>query len=218
MPFLPKSTIKLSAQHATIVLFCVSVLILLVGRRFDAVFAGGEGLGAHIPATLVDIYDIQNPQNTVAPPFLPPSLNRGETVTTNATTFARYTLDNACTLALAENSSLTVLDSRSMQNIVNLLTGRAVASGDCTLSTRETRIRIRGVATVIHFSWLDEIVVQVFEGDVDVNQSGTITHLTPESSALRLSTLPATITQKATELSLTQNEIISSFYRWSLIN
>ncbi|MEK9156720.1 MAG: hypothetical protein AAB448_01120, partial [Patescibacteria group bacterium] len=149
-------------------------------------------------------------------PVFPESLARGETVTTNAFAFGRYSINNECTIALAENSSLVLEDGRRRYNVFNLLTGRTVATGDCTFTTRETEIDVYGSATIIHFSWLDEIAVKVLEGEAVVSQSGTTTILTPESPALQFSTLPNSITQKEIGFSLTQNNLISSFYSWSL--
>ena len=54
------------------------------------------------------------------------------------------------------------------------------------------------------------------EGNVVVSQSGTTTELTSESPALQFSTLPSAIIQEETGFSLTQNDLISSFYNWSL--
>jgi len=193
----------------------VIVLTLLIGKRLDLPFAGGKGTGPHVDAFLEETYDFADPSHPSSS-VIPSVLSRGETVTTNAFTFARYTLNNECTIALAENSSLLLKDSRSTYNVFNLLTGRVVATGDCTFTTRETQINAHGTATVVHFSWLNEIVVKTIEGSVVVSQSGTTTALTPENPALQFSTLPNTTTQKETGFSLTQNDLISSFYTWSL--
>lgn len=191
------------------------MLALLIGRRLDLPFAGGEGAGPHASAFLKEKYDFSDPSHPSSS-VLPSVLTRGATIVTNAFTFGRYTINNECTVALAENSSLTLEDGRNKYNIFNLLTGRAVATGNCVFTTRETKISIAGVATIIHFSWLNELVVKALDGNVVVSQSGTTTALTPESPAMRFSTLPSAITQEETDFSLTQNDLISSFYRWSL--
>ncbi len=216
-------TIRLSALPTVLALIIIAVLVLLVGRRLDLPFAGGEGAGPHAAATFVDLKDLRE-ANAAFPaeysgaelPVFPESLARGETVTTNAFAFGRYAINDECTIALAENSSLTLEDGRRRYNVFNLLTGRAVATGDCVFTTRETEISVYGTATVVHFSWLNEMVVKVFEGGVVVSQSETTTALTPENPAMRFSTLPSTITQEETDFSLTQNDLISSFYSWSL--
>jgi hypothetical protein len=217
------STMRLSALPAALTTIIVIVLILLIGRRLDLRFAGGEGAGSHASATFINFKNLQETSITVPAnysdtnfPIFPKNLARGETVTTNDFTFSRYTLNNECTIALAENSSLTLKDGRSTYNVFNLLTGRAVARGNCIFTTRETEIRIRGTATIVHFSWLDQIVVKVIDGNAVISQSGTATTLTPENEALEFSTLPSNISQKETEFSFTQNDLLSSFYTWSL--
>lgn len=211
MLLFPHSTIRLSALPIVLTVVIVVVLVLLIGKRLDFRFAGGEGAGLHATASLVDFHNLQEAHIT-----LPENLTRGETVTTNMFTFAQYRINNECSIALAENSSLTLQDGRRRYHVFNLLTGRAVATGDCVFTTRETEIRVYGTATVVHFSWLNEIVVKAIEGSAVVSQSGTTTALTPEGPAIRFSTLPNIITQEETELSLAQNDLISSFYSWSL--
>lgn len=159
---------------------------------------------------LQSMYFVNAPDTSSPPPSL---LSRGETVTTDATTFAAYAI-HTCTIHLAEQSSLTLLDGRRDYAVFSLLTGRAIADGDCTFTTRETEVSIMGSATIIHFSWLNTIVVKVFSGSATISQSGTTTALTPETPATHFSTLPNLITQTQEEISLTQNDLIASFYAW----
>lgn len=215
MPLFPHSTIRLSALPVALAIIIIVVLALLIGRRLDLRFAGGEGAGPHASAFLKEKHDFSDPSHPSSS-VLPSVLTRGATITTNAFAFGRYTINDECTIALAENSSLMLEDGRSRYNVFNLLTGRAVTTGDCVFTTRETEVSVVGTATIVHFSWLNEIIVKVFEGNVVVSQSGITTTLTPESPAMRFSTLPSTITQEETDFSLTQNDLISSFYRWSL--
>ena len=215
MLLFPNSTMRLSALPAALTIIIVIALALLIGKRLDLPFAGGEGAGPHANALLKETYDFSDPSHPSSS-VLPSVLTRGATVTTNAFTFARYTINNECTIALAENSSAILEDARKSKNTLTLLTGRFVAMGNCTLVTRETAIHIQGTATVVHFSWLNEIAVKTLEGNTTVSQSGTTTELTPESPALQFSTLPSAIIQEETGFSLTQNDLISSFYTWSL--
>lgn len=215
MLLFPNSTMRLSALPAALTIIIVIALALLIGKRLDLLFAGGEGVGPHASALLKETYDFSDPSRPSSS-ALPSVLTRGATVTTNAFTFARYTINDECTIALAENSSLTLEDGRGTHNAFTLLTGRAVAVGDCAFTTRETQINVHGTATVVHFSWLNKIVVKAIEGNVVVSQSGTTTELTSESPALQFSTLPSAIIQEETGFSLTQNDLISSFYNWSL--
>ncbi len=203
-----KPTIPLSACVA---LICIIAITLLVGKRLDLRFAGGEGAGPHSRAYLLDIVSITGKDT----PFLPP-LSRGETMTTDATTFIKYSLNNQCTITFAENTSLLLLDGRNHYNIFTFLTGRVIAKGHCILHIRETEITVDGTATAVNFSWLDEVAVKVFNGTATVSQSETETTLTPEISAIQFSTLPNTPTQKEVGFSIDQSDLLSSFYTWGM--
>lgn len=199
------SAIRLSAPVIAVFLVIGISSALLVGKRLDMPWAGGEGAGPQYAAELT--------KSTTS--LLPRTLSRGETVTTNTTTFAAYTLNNQCTVYLAENSSLLLEDGRDGYNVFNLLTGRVVAEGDCTFVTRETEVRISGKATLVHYSWLDELVVNAFSGSVVVTQSGATTAMAPETGALRFFTLPSESRSESTPFSLQENETITTFYSWS---
>lgn len=213
MSFSHTPTIRLSALSIALVLVIVPALTLLIGKRLDLRFAGGMGAGPHADAVLEETYNFSNPSPSATPSVS--SLTRGEAVTTDASTFQTYTLNNECSIALAENSSLMLVDGRKQYNVFNLLTGRAVAKGNCTFIVRETKITINGTATLVHFSWLDEIVIKTLDGSTVVSQSGDSIDLTSESSAMRFSTLPNAFLQEEASLSLTDNDLISSFYTWA---
>lgn len=204
----PLRATRLSAPVILVGIVITLALLLLIGRRLDARFAGGEGAGAHAQALLQETL----PTNTA----LPPTLTRGETVTTDASTFATYTLNDTCTVSLAENTSLTLQDGRQNRNTFTFLTGRIVASGTCVFTTRETDVHISGTATLVHFSWLDELVIKALEGTTTVSQSGTPTTLTPNTEAERFFTLPSVSNHEPSALSLTENASVASFYSWSL--
>lgn len=213
MVSLPHPAIRLSAPAIFAVLAGGIALALLIGHRLDAVWAGGEGAGPHQNAEMLRAtwYPLQD-----GAPTLPDSLSRGETVTTDANTFAVYAI-NDCTLSLAENTSLTLQDGREGFNTFTILTGRIVASGHCTFLTRETSVRVNGTATLVHFSWLDELVVAVLgdESSAVVTQSGETTALTSASGAIHFFTLPSVNRHEPVAFSVSENELIASFYLWS---
>jgi hypothetical protein len=199
------AAIRLSAPVIAVFVVVGISLILLVGKRLDMSWAGGKGAGPQHDAILA--------KSTAT--SLPQTLSRGETITTDAHTFAAYAINNQCTVYLAENSSLLLEDGRDRYNVFHLLTGRAVAEGDCTFITRETEASISGKATLIHYSWLDELVVNVFLGSAVVTQSDATTAMTPEIGALRFFTLPSKSRSVPATFSPQENEIIAAFYSWS---
>lgn len=206
-----KPAIRLSAPFFSVLLVVLVALVLLVGKRLDMPFAGGSGAGPQHAATLVATENTIGGEGTSAPQ----TLARGETVATDGVTFARYTLNNTCTVTLAENSSLTLVDGRASFNTFNLLTGRAVATGDCTFVTRETTVHVQGSATLVHFSWLNELVILAMSDTTLVTQGATVTTLTPETGAVRFFTLQSAMHTEPATLSLTENELITRFYSWS---
>jgi hypothetical protein len=206
-------SIRLSAPTVAVLIITGISLLLLIGKRLDLPFAGGEGAGPQHDAQLLTQYTGENSFPHAR--LLPATLSRGETLTTNAYTFATYTM-NDCRVSLAENTGITLQDGREHYNEFTLLTGRIVASGSCVFLTRETKVSIEGATTLVHFSWLDQIVIKVFRGEATVSQSGTITTLTPESSATQFSTLPSNISQTSVEFSTGFNDIIADFYAWGI--
>lgn len=216
------SAIRLSAPVIFVFVVLGISLVLLIGKRLDAPWAGGKGAGPQHDAVLIKslFFDLGDPSSAAlrdANPSLPQTLTRGETASTDANTFAAYEINNECTVYLAENSSLLLEDGRNKYNVFNLLTGRAVAEGDCTFVTRETEIDITtGTATLVHFSWLNELIVKVFAGGAVISQSGNDTFLVHEDAATRFFTLPSESHAEPTAFSTDENETTTSFYSWSL--
>lgn len=208
MVSLPQSAIRLSAPGILSGIVLIVALTLLLGNRFDARFAGGEGKGTQAQAMLQKTLPEHAP--------LPPVISRGETMTTDAATFATYTLDDTCTVSLAEQTSIILEDARPASSVFTMLTGRVLATGTCTFITRETRVSISGVATLVHVSWRDELLIKPLEGTVLVTQADTQTVLTPEQGAARFFTLPPLHAFEPLEFSLGGNSLVESFYLWSL--
>lgn len=186
------SAMRLSAPHAAVLLILAMALTLLIGKRLDLRFAGGTGSGSHAKAMLVE--------TTGA---MPSSLTRGDIVTTDASTFASYRVGDACTIFLAENSSLLFQDGRQDHITFTFLTGRIVAKGDCTFTVRDMRFPVLGSAMLVHYSWLNTLDIKPLAND---------TH-TP---ALRFSTLPNRSSPYEVPFSLEYPDLVSSFYQWSL--
>ncbi|NBX50808.1 hypothetical protein EBT25_12920 [bacterium] len=198
---------RLSAQAPVVFFIIFLTLFLLIGNRLDWKIAGGAGAGAHADAILVRT---TGPASSL-------SLQRGEVIATDARTFSSYQVQNRCTVDLAENSSLLFQDGRINSHVFGFLTGRIVAHGDCTFVIREMEISTSGTATLVHYSWLDKVIVKALEGSTVVSQGTDVTTaLTPEGPAYRFSTLPPDLTHEETVFSFEQDNLVSSFYTWSL--
>jgi len=143
---------------------------LLIGNRFDASWAGGDGYLAHQVATAEGV-----------------EYERGETVTTSEGEWLEIVFGDA-SFWMDENTEVKLVDGREDSLEINVVQGRVVVIGSMTIKTREVATLIDGVAAVVHYSWLDELEVANVFGSVDVATPETASIL-PEGVMLRIDTL-----------------------------
>ncbi len=137
---------------------------------------------------------------------------RGETVTTTTNEFASYRIDGTIIL-LDQNTSLLFDDGRKEQETFTFLDGRIVVSGDATFTSRVTTIVVDGLATLVHYPWLDKIQISVLEGTVIVYQPERGDIVIAANEAREIDTLPPTDEPKKTLFSLEAPSVVN-FYTW----
>lgn len=167
--------------------------VLLMGRRFDATWAGGEG---YLPQQAAKRESGLGPE----------TLLRGQIVTTGNAT-ASYRLNNS-TIFLDQQTTVALLDARSGHTAWRLDTGRVVLSGEADVHMRENLVSINGKGTIVHYNWLNKADALLFSGTGSINSTPLIV-----SSAQSLDTLtqmlsPTTFSTTATP--------IKDFYLWAL--
>lgn len=65
---------------------------------------------------------------------------------------------------LDKNTEVKLVDGRMGKQVINIIQGRVVIDGVITIQTREVFTEVDGVASFVHYSWLDEIDVALIEG------------------------------------------------------
>ena len=69
---------------------------------------------------------------------------------------------------LSKNSELKLVDGREGQIDLQLIQGRIVLIGNANISIREVDIKTAGQASIVHYSWLDEIEIAAIENQTSI--------------------------------------------------
>lgn len=175
-----------------IALIAIISTTMLIGARFDAIWAGGEGYKAHQRAYVGAV-----------------EYRRGETIE-STDTWLKLTFANT-TIWMDQDTQVKLIDGRTDQETIQVLQGRVVVEGDLTIEVRALDLEISGVTSFVHYSWLNEIDI--------ANISGT-TRLTREDRselierALKTTTLPP-YTDESISFEPNQSSA-AEFYNWAL--
>ncbi|MFH1712494.1 MAG: hypothetical protein ABH846_04655 [Patescibacteria group bacterium] len=144
--------------------------VLLVGNRFEVIWAGGEGVAKHQLAMTDDA-----------------NYKRGEIIKTDDDQWLRVHFGQA-DFWLYENTQVKLIDGRDDHLTINVLQGRVVVIGPLMIEVRELDIIIDGTASYVHYSWLDEIEVASINGEVLIKREDRTIGLNEQ--ALKTTTLP----------------------------
>jgi len=140
-------------------LVCLIAFVLLIGYRFDALWAGGTGFEGHQTAIANGI-----------------EYQRGETISTEVGQVLEVTFGST-TLWLDENTEVKLVDGREDFLTVTIVQGRMVVIGDIAITVREMAVNIAGTASIVHYSWLDQLDVACLDGGVGIITDETVEHL-----------------------------------------
>jgi hypothetical protein len=134
---------QIKNQWAYLITIIILAAALLVGNRFDARWAGGDGYAVHQLATS---------QEQV--------WKRGELISSEDT--STFTLGNA-TVYLDDKTEIKLIDGREGDEMIQLIQGRVYVDGEIGIIVREVTTYSPGTISVVHYSWLDEIDVLFFD-------------------------------------------------------
>ncbi|EKD47379.1 MAG: hypothetical protein ACD_66C00091G0004 [uncultured bacterium] len=114
-------------------------------------------------------------------------IKRGEIMTT-LDQYASFKISNT-TIYLAKNTELKLANGRAGNLDLQLIQGRIVVTGQSNISIREVDVKLESDAraSIVHYSWLNEIEVAPLNGPVSVcydEQSRAL-----NTQAIRMSTL-----------------------------
>ncbi len=182
-----------------IVIVSISVA-LVVGRHFDATWAGGEG---YMPQTsIVTVLDEKTLNTTCA--AVDPTR---ENIVTCSGERKKITF-GASTIWLDENTSLVVADRREGFEALTFYGGRIVVTSPTTLHVRDLEYRTGGMASLVNYGWLSKLDVFAIDGDV-TETSTTV----PSGSAVRFDTLaPYDVAEEISTDFAHSN--VAAFYTW----
>lgn len=190
------------------------VTVLLIGLRFDATWAGGDGYKTG--ATFL-------PVETVTPEGEPANsglaeLTRGETLETGPymRQFKTYGYNEPCSIWLDQNTTVVLADTTEDNVTFSLITGRVVVKCKAAITAREARVDVDGVATAVNYSWLHTLDAALVDGTGTYTlgeQHGDLNHDTAVSMDTIDNTKPISTTGFTPSASAA-----ATFYDWALLD
>ncbi len=141
-----------------VILFLISlVIILLVGNRLNATWAGGSGFAKHACAFV----EIENFKTEFC---------RGEIISTmsNGTKIPLIIEFGDALIFLDKDTEIKIIDGRKNQEAINVIQGRVLIKGKLIINTREITTKINGTTSFVHYSWLDKIEVSAISGSTSL--------------------------------------------------
>ncbi|MCH8049276.1 hypothetical protein IH979_01020 [Patescibacteria group bacterium] len=180
----------------TILILAIAIAstALLVGNRFDATWAGGSGYEAHATA-LADVKEYR----------------RGQTISTGDEQwlFVRF---GEADFWMYEDTQVKLIDGRKDQLKINVIQGRVIVEGPITIEVRELDLVIDGIASFVHYSWLNEIEVVSIEGEARLIREDRTEGISGQ--ALKTTTLAPYVDETITfDPALSE---AADFYQWAL--
>lgn len=140
---------------------------LLVGARFDAKWAGGEG---YLPQ-----------QTAIVPAFDGncATYERGEIISTFdlpedaegvcSKTPYHVLLDDATFINLDPRTEVKLIDLRSGHIVIDVIQGHITGSGNFTIQTRNMRTSVNGGIAFTHYSWENKTEAVSTSGHFDIS-------------------------------------------------
>ncbi len=205
---------RLKSHHILSGFIVILSSALLVGARFHATWAGGDGLLTHANANLVELVDAES--GAILKTEDPDIVTRGETMHTDKGDWKQYAITTSgktTHLYLDENTDLKIISSSGSTPVFEIVQGRAVIEGQATINARDMHVRSNGTTSFTFYSWLDVLDVSQTKGTLDVLE-GAVSQPVP-SSSFRLDTLPP-YDPAAPFIFNPESSSAASFYAWSL--
>ncbi len=157
-------------------------VLLLVAHHFSAPWAGGDGFSE--PVEVV----VEHPTGNEL-------FRRGDVISTlpQSPLLERHSTPlpvrfDETIIWMDSGTELRIIESSTKRIEVQVIQGRVVVDGTAQISTRDVKTDINGVASFVHYSWLNEIDVAGIEGSTIVRFEETSLDLSDH--ATKISTLP----------------------------
>lgn len=112
-------------------------------------------------------------------------IERGQ-IMTASDAFAAFAITDT-QIYLSKNTEVRLVDGREGQVDLQLIQGRVVLAGPAHVSIREVDIATQGQASIVHYSWSNEIEVATIEGSASITYADQVLILTDDT--VRMQTL-----------------------------
>lgn len=174
--------------------------LLVIGRHFEASWAGGEGF---VPASVVVVLEDEKAVDVTCESVDPSR----ENIVTCSGEQKKVSFGDA-KIWMDENTSLVVTDHSQGSEALTFYGGRIMVEGFTTLHVRELELNISGKATLVNYSWLNRLDVYAIDGDL----SGAST-VVASGNAVRFDTLVPYDDPEAIEANYKESSA-AAFYTW----
>ena len=172
-------SLRLSDRWITILSVGIVVVIsatLVIGRHFDASWAGGEGW---LPSSKVMIVEQSSPSSDIG--CEPVDESRQNILSCGSMMEVAFGVSNVW---LEEKTALVVADDRQGKETLTLHGGRIVVTGPVIIHVRNLAFSTTGAMSLVNYSWLNRVDVLAMEGEA--KEGATIIS---RSSAMSFDTL-----------------------------
>jgi hypothetical protein len=170
-------------------------LALVVGRHFEASWAGGEGFRPKTAVmTVLDEQTVDVTCDGVDP--------TRENIVTCSGERKKITF-GASTIWMDENTQLVVANNREGSEALTFYGGRIMVSGPTKLHVRDLEFSVADRASLVNYGWLSKLDIYAISGDV--TEASTVV---TSGTALRFDTLAPYVDTNFADSSA------AAFYTW----
>lgn len=178
---------------------------LVIGRHFDASWAGGEGFRPHSAITVIQRDETMDADCVAVDPTR-------ENIQTCGGAMKKVSIGSS-TIWMDDNTSLVVINDRQGKEELALYGGRLVVSGPVVIDARDAQFSTIGSMTLVNYSWMYRVDALAVAGDARGSFSGTDVVIS-EGNAKSFDTLPPYDDAKDITFN-TQSESVKDFYDWA---
>lgn len=178
---------------------------LVIGRHFDASWAGGEGYRSRSTVVVTQKNDSTDVNCIDVDPTR-------ENIQTCGGAMKKVTIGSS-TIWMDDNTSLVVVNDRMGKEELALYGGRIVVNGPVVISVRDQQFSTTGSMTLVNYGWMYRVDALAIAGDVR-SFDGATDVVISEGNAMSFDVLPPYDQAKDITFS-TQSENVKAFYDWA---
>lgn len=178
---------------------------LVIGRHFDASWAGGEGYRSRSIVVVTQKNDSTDVDCIDVDPTR-------ENIQTCGGAMKKVTIGSS-TIWMDDNTSLVVVNDRERKEELALYGGRIVVNGPVVISVRDQQFSTTGSMTLVNYGWMYRVDALAIAGDVR-GFDGATDVVISEGNAMSFDVLPPYDQAKDITFS-TQSENVKAFYDWA---